>query len=58
MLEKTYLGGGVYAEFDGFQIWLEAESFFSMKMRIALDPDTFHALQQYAKKLKERKNDA
>lgn len=51
MPEKTYLGDGVYAEFDGFQIWLEAESSFGMKMRIALEPSVFDALYHYAERI-------
>ena len=57
-MEKTYLGDGVYAEFDGFQIILEVPTAFAT-MRIALEPDTFHALQQYAEKIaQENRNDA
>ena len=40
----TYLGDGVYAEFDGWQIWLRGEA----PERIALEPAVFEALVTYA----------
>ncbi len=47
-----YLGDGVYASFDGFQVWLrvERESGFH---EIALDPHTLDALMRY----RDRAND-
>lgn len=45
-IEPSYLGDGVYAKFDGYHIWLWLQS----GERIALEPDVFFALKQYAKR--------
>lgn len=44
---ETYLGDGVYASFDGYQIWLRAERDGNMH-RIALEDQTMNALTRYA----------
>lgn len=50
-----YLGDGVYAHFDGYQIWLEAEGMTDDQRlilnRIALDGRTFAALMGYQQDL-------
>lgn len=43
----TYLGDGVYASFDGYQIWLEVGE----GIRIALEPGVFSSLLEYAEKI-------
>jgi len=45
-----YLGDGVYASFDGYQIWLAAND--PGDKVIALDPKTFRSLIEYGKWLK------
>jgi len=52
MSEDVYLGDGVYASFDGFQIWLDTRAQEPVS-RIALDPTTFDALLAYAARLRE-----
>ena len=52
---KTYLGDGVYAEFDGYQIWLETQGEY-VTMRIALEPEVFENLVNYVEKLAEQKD--
>ena len=47
-MEDRYIGDGVYASWDGYQIWLRAE--FN---RIALDAGTFESLLRYARDLRE-----
>lgn len=42
----TYLGDGVYATFDGYQIWLKV-GHSDRTMTIALEPETYHALVDY-----------
>jgi hypothetical protein len=42
----TYLGDGVYARFDGYQIWLAANH--HENEMIALEPAVFQALVNYA----------
>jgi hypothetical protein len=49
---ETYLGDGVYASFDGYQIWL-AVNHHENKV-VALDPGVFAQLCKYAEMLKEK----
>ena len=44
---KTYLGDGVYAEFDGFQVWIWTSDGLRESPRIALDPDVIEALGKF-----------
>lgn len=44
--EKTYLGDGLYANFDGFHIFLYAERENGIHF-VALDPDVFDELVNY-----------
>ena len=58
---ETYLADGLYASFDGFYIWLRAER-DGQQHRVALDPETWNALQDYVIELdklvaKERQNE-
>jgi hypothetical protein len=47
-----YLGDGVYASFDGYQIWLRTESETGTN-DIALDGPTFKALLAYQQRLQD-----
>lgn len=44
--DHHYLGDGVYAAHDGFQIWL-AVNRDGAEHRIALEPDVFVRLREY-----------
>lgn len=46
----AYLGDGVYASFDGYQIWLSAEGVNGMN-EIAIDDQTWRALVAYRERL-------
>lgn len=48
----TYLGDGVYASTDGYQIWLAANH--PDNKVIALEPDVFRNLCRYIDRLKEQ----
>jgi hypothetical protein len=48
---NTYLGDGVYASFDGYQIWLAVNHHENNV--VALDPDVFAQLCKYVEKLKD-----
>ena len=50
--DQEYLGDGVYASFDGFQIWLAANH--HKNVVIALEPSVFDALIAYREKLIEK----
>ena len=52
--EETYLGDGVYASFDGYQIWLRADE-GSHVNRIALEPAVYNAVRAYGAKIWELK---
>lgn len=41
----AYLGDGVYVSFDGYQIWVAANS--PENKVVALDPDVFERLVSY-----------
>lgn len=45
---ETYIGDGVYASFDGYQIWLRAPR-ENGDHRVALEPSVFDALTAFAK---------
>lgn len=47
--QNTYLGDGVYASFDGYQIWLAANHHTNKV--VALDISVIHGLMGYAKRV-------
>jgi hypothetical protein len=47
--QDTYLGDGVYASYDGFQIWLAVNH--HTNKQIAIEPSVMHALLVYAEKV-------
>ncbi len=53
--DPTYLGDGVYAGHDGYQIWLHANSHDQPTDRIALEPAVMAALIRYAKHLRDKR---
>ena len=50
--DSTYLGDGVYASTDGFQLWLAANH--PDNKVIALEPDVFQRLLDYVERLKDK----
>jgi hypothetical protein len=46
----SYLGDGVYASFDGYQIWLEADGENHIN-RIAIDDSTLDSFLKYKDRL-------
>jgi len=48
--DQTYLGDGVYASFDGYQIWLRADR-FGAEQAIAVEPEVLAQLVRYAAKV-------
>lgn len=53
MPNKTYLGDGVYAEFNGFQIVLTTENGVSITNTIYLEQDVYESLVLFVGRLKE-----
>lgn len=54
--DDTYLGDGVYASYDGYQIWLDLRAQDSTT-RIALEPQTMAALRAYDDRINEMRAD-
>lgn len=52
--EERYLGDGVYASFDGYQIWLKVARDYG-KQEIALEPPVYAALLRYVSDLNKEK---
>lgn len=48
--KETYLGDGVYARFDGYQVWLRTPR-ESGDHEIALEPTVYEALTNYVRNL-------
>jgi hypothetical protein len=51
MPPERYIGDGVYASFDGFQIWLRAERDGRIH-RIAIEPEVWTRLNTYVEDVK------
>ena len=54
MENQTYLGDGVYAEFDGYGIVLKANHHENPTDRIYLEPAVYHALVAWVKAIREQ----
>ena len=46
-----YIGDGIYASFDGYQIILKANSTENPTDTIALEPEVLNALIEYARRI-------
>ena len=51
--EPVYLGDGLYADFDGFQIELYASNGMYKTNQVYLEPSVLTAFLNYVKRLKE-----
>jgi hypothetical protein len=51
--DRAYLGDGVYASFDGYQVWLTAER-DDQTHEIAIEPPVFANLEVYMMGLKRK----
>lgn len=49
--KKTYLGDGVYAEYDGYNIWLYTSDGIKESEKIAIERGTYNHLVDYAASL-------
>ena len=52
--DPSYLGDGVYAGHDGYQIWLHTNHHANPTDRIALEPAVMNALILYAEGLRAK----
>lgn len=49
-VQPTYLGDGVYAEFDGFNVWVWTTDGINKSQKIALEPAVIDALIAYGRR--------
>lgn len=49
-MDPIYLGDGLYAQHDGYQIRVWASNGVETTNEVFFEPETFKALQDYAKK--------
>lgn len=54
--DKTYIGDGVYVEFDGYQLIVTTENGISVTNLIVIEPQIWSSLQHYVKSLEEKHN--
>ena len=55
--KMDYLGDGVYASFDGYQVWLHVND-HRAEPCVALEPSVLAALNRFADRMnKEKQND-
>lgn len=52
IIPDRYIGDGVYASFDGYQIWLKAGGVTNDDAQIALEPEVYASLVSYVADLK------
>lgn len=52
MRNPTYLGDGLYASFDGYQICLMANSHTHPTDKVYLDPGTLESFERYVRDLR------
>lgn len=50
-MKKTYIGDGVYVEFDGFALVMTTENGVSVTNCIVLEPQVWELLRQYVERL-------
>ena len=56
MEQETYLGDGLYASFDGYQIKLRAPRGIGNDHEVYLDGETLDALEKFVKQLREKRS--
>lgn len=52
-IQPRYIGDGVYASFDGYQIWLHLGSHLSPGV-VALEPAVLDSLNEFARAIASR----
>ena len=54
--ESSYLGDGLYAHYDGYQIRLFSSNGIEIREQVFLDSETTHFFVSYVERLNEKKN--
>jgi hypothetical protein len=52
-IQKTYLGDGLYAEFDGYMLTLKANSADHPSDTVFIEPAVWNALVKFIKQMEE-----
>lgn len=50
---KDYLGDGLYADFDGYQLVLTSENGIAVLDRVCLEPNVYAALLRYVERIRQ-----
>jgi hypothetical protein len=50
-MNKTYLGDGVYAEYEDYEVILTTENGMEVTNRIVLEAEVLESLNQYLKRM-------
>lgn len=53
LIERRYLGDAVYADFDGYHIWLRTSDGISITNEIGLEPTVLEAFDRYRSDLRK-----
>lgn len=53
LIERRYLGDAVYADFDGYHIWLRTSNGISITNEIGLEPTVLEAFDRYRSDLRK-----
>lgn len=54
MEKRRYLGDGVYARFDGYQVWLAANNHHNEV--IAIEPEVLKSLNEFYEDMKKQQS--
>ena len=53
-MKKTYLGDGVYVDWNGYEVTMTTEDGYKATNTIVLEPEVLKALELYLARLKEK----
>jgi hypothetical protein len=51
-MEKDYLGDGLYAIYDGFNVWLYANDLENPTDKVCLEPPVLEAFERFVSKIR------
>jgi hypothetical protein len=57
MTRKAYIGDGVYAEYDGYNVWIYTSNGIEESIKIALEPEVLANLNNFVIQQREAKRE-
>ena len=57
MIEKDYMGDGIYIRDAGFAVILTTQDGMSVQNTISIEPTEWEAIKRYMKRVEERRNE-